>query len=143
MTAEKTIAIIGASANPAKWSHKAVMTYLQAGWKVFPVNPFEREVAGLQTYPSVRDIPLDRLDRVSVYLPPRRGLAVLEDIASKQVGELFINPGAESDELVCKAQGLGLEPILACSILAVRRNEGMAGQGNATTVPDKKNAAGS
>ena len=118
MCAQNTIAIIGASANPAKWSHKAVMAYLRAGWKLFPVNPFEQEVAGLKTYASIREIPLDRLDRVSVYLPPRRGLAVLEDIASKQVGELFINPGAESDELVAKARSLGLDPILACSIVA-------------------------
>lgn len=120
MVTNRTIAIVGASSNPTKWSYKAVMTYLDAGWEVFAVNPFEQEVVGLKTYPTVRDIPRDRLDRVSVYLPPRRGMAVLEDIASKQVDELFINPGAESDELVDKARMLGLDPILACSILAVR-----------------------
>jgi hypothetical protein len=32
---------------------------------------------------------------------------------------LFINPGAESDELVAAAKGLGLDPILACSIVAI------------------------
>lgn len=120
MVTSKSVAIIGASANPTKWGYKAVMAYLDSGWEVFAVNPYEQEVAGLKTYSTVRDIPVSRLDRVLVYLPPRRGMAVLEDIASKEVGELFINPGAESDELVEKARSLGLEPILACSILAVR-----------------------
>ena len=36
-----------------------------------------------------------------------------------RVKELYLNPGTESDELVEKANKLGLKPILACSILAV------------------------
>lgn len=120
MAEQKTIAVIGASSDPGKWSHKAVVAYRQAGWCVYPVNPYESEILGLQTYPTVRDIPADRLDRVTLYLAPKRGMKVLDDIASKQVAEFFVNPGAESEELLARAQQLGLSPILACSILAVR-----------------------
>lgn len=116
----RTVAIVGASKDPAKYGHRSVVAHVAAGWRVFPVNPQEREIAGLKTYPTVRVIPVGRLERVSLYLPPHIGLTVLEDIASKQVGEFYVNPGAESEELVARAYALGLKPILACSILAAR-----------------------
>jgi len=56
---------------------------------------------------------------VTLYVPPKVGLTVIEDIAKKGVKELYFNPGTESDELVAKAHNLGLKPILICSILAI------------------------
>lgn len=72
----------------------------------------------MKSYRSILDIP-DEIDRVSLYVLPKVGMKVIEDIAKKGVKELYLNPGTESDELVEKANKLGLKPILACSILAV------------------------
>ena len=44
---------------------------------------------------------------------------MLNDIHDKGVRELYVNPGAESDQLVAEAERLGLEPILACSIIEI------------------------
>lgn len=114
--ARKTIAIIGASADRSKFGNKCVRAYLQQGWEVYPVNPKGGTIEGLKAYKSIQDIPV-RLDRVSLYLTPRSGIAVLPSIASAAPGELFVNPGAESDEFVAEARKLGLRPILACSIV--------------------------
>jgi hypothetical protein len=54
-----------------------------------------------------------------VYLPPAITLEVLPGIARKGAGEVYLNPGSESEEAVSTARALGLEPILACSIIAV------------------------
>jgi hypothetical protein len=43
----------------------------------------------------------------------------LEDVSRKGIREVWINPGAESPTLVARARALGLEPILACSIVAI------------------------
>ena len=115
---EKTVAIIGASNDRSKYGNKAVRAYLRMGFKVYPVNPKEEMVEGLKSYNSILDIP-DEIDRATLYVPPKVGLKIIEEIAQKGVGELSLNPGSESDELVDKAHTLGLEPILACSILAV------------------------
>jgi len=115
---EKTVAVIGASNDRSKYGNKAVRAYLRMGFKVYPVNPKEEMVAGLKSYRSILDIP-DEIDRATLYVPPKVGLKIIEEIAQKGVGELYLNPGSESDELVDKAHTLGLEPILACSILAV------------------------
>jgi predicted CoA-binding protein len=47
------------------------------------------------------------------------GLKVVGDIAKKGCKELWLNPGAESPELVEKAESLGLNVIQACSIVGV------------------------
>jgi predicted CoA-binding protein len=116
--AEKTVAVIGASKNRTKYGNKAVRAYLRNGYKVYPVNPKEETIEGLKAYRSILDIQ-GEVDRATLYVPPKVGLRVIEEIAQKGVKELYINPGAESDELFDKARMLNLKPILACSILAV------------------------
>lgn len=115
---KKTVAVIGASNDRSKYGNKATRAYLLKGFKVYPVNPNEKTVEGLKAYNSILDIP-DEIDRATLYVPPKVGLIVIDDIAKKGVKELYFNPGSESDELVGKARMLGLKPILACSILAV------------------------
>jgi len=114
----KTVAVVGASGDRSKFSNKAVRAYAAQGWGVYPVNPKGGVIEGLQTYVSLEEIPV-RVDRVTLYLPPALGVTVLPDIAKGKPAEFFVNPGAESDELVDEAKRLGLDPILACSIVDI------------------------
>ena len=114
--APKTVAIVGASADRGKYGNKSVRAHRRQGWEVYPVHPTADEIEGVQAYASLRGIPV-RINRVSLYLPPARGLAILPDVAAVGPDEFFVNPGAESDELVAEAKKLGLTPILACSIV--------------------------
>ena len=114
----KIIAIIGASADRSKYSNKAVRAFVRQGYTVIPIHPKETEVEGLKAYKSVVDVP-GPIDMASLYLPPSIGERVLEDVARKGIAELWVNPGADSPELVAKARGLGLKPILACSIVGI------------------------
>jgi hypothetical protein len=114
-----TVAVIGASQDRRKFGNKAVRAYAARGFRVFPIHPTAVEIEGHPAYRSVQDVPVERIDRVSLYLPPHVGLAVLDEIASKKVGELWVNPGAESDELLGKAERLGIQTIVACSIVAI------------------------
>ncbi len=113
---QQTVAVVGASADRSKYSNKSVRAHLAQGWTVYPVNPKGGEIEGLQALTSITDVP-QPLDRVTLYLPPAVGLGLLPDIATAGPTEFFVNPGAESDELVAQARSLGLDPILACSIV--------------------------
>ena len=119
---QKTVAVVGASTDRSKYGNKAVRAYLRQGWRVFPVNPKEETIEGLKAYRSVLDVPVPELDRITVYVPPQVGIKLLEEFAQKPHKELYINPGAESPELLKRAEELGLEPIVACSILALGAN---------------------
>jgi uncharacterized protein len=113
-----TVAVIGASSNHAKYGNKAVRAYVRQGWTVYPVNPTETTIEGLPVFRSIADIP-GPVDRASLYLPPAVGLTVLGAIKQKGVKELYVNPGAESDEILAEAERLGLETIYACSIVEI------------------------
>ena len=114
----KTVAIIGASNNRSKYGNKAVRAFRQHGDIVWPVHPQEAVIEGLRAFKTIGDVP-ERPQTVSVYLPPAILLKVLPDIAAKGCDELWLNPGAESDEVLAEAERLGLHVIQACSIVGV------------------------
>jgi predicted CoA-binding protein len=114
-----TVAILGASSDRSKFGNKSVRAHLQQGYDVYPINPKGGEIEGMRAYESLADVPIDRLTRISVYLPPKIGLGILDAIAEKGCDELWLNPGSDSEEVVTRAHELGLDPIIACSIVDV------------------------
>src|SRR5262245_50620495 len=119
----KTVAIIGASNNRAKFGNKAVRAYARMGFTVYPVNPRESIVEGLPAYPSLLDVP-GTVDRVALYVPPSVGLGIVDQAAQKGAGELFLNPGSESPELIAHAQELGIPVVEGCAILDIGESPG-------------------
>ena len=116
---QPSIAVVGASNDRRKFGNRAVRAYLRRGWDVYPVNLHEEIIEGRRVYRSVNDIPVSQLDRISLYVPPSIGLQLVEDIARKPPREFWLNPGAESPELIARAEALGLHIIVACSIVAI------------------------
>jgi predicted CoA-binding protein len=114
----RVVAIIGASSDRRKFGNKAVRAFARQGYDVRPVHPSLPVVEGIKAYRTIREIP-EPIDLVSLYVPPSIGLDLLEDIAACRPGEFWVNPGAESPRLVARARALGLEPILACSIMGI------------------------
>jgi predicted CoA-binding protein len=113
-----SVAVVGASSARHKYGNKAVRAYLRQGWTVYPVNPSEKTIEGLDVYPTLDAVP-GGVDRVSLYVPAAIGVTLLDAIKAKAPHELWVNPGAESDELIARAEALGLNPIQACSIVDI------------------------
>lgn len=112
------VAIIGASNNTAKYGNKAVRSYHRNGHTVLPVNPHESSIEGLPAYPDITSVP-GEVDRLLLYVAPEIGVTLLEAIAAKGVGEVYVNPGADSPELFEKAERLGLRMVFACAIVDI------------------------
>jgi len=112
------IAIIGASRDRRKFGNRALHAFRQQGYTVVPINPHETEIEGERAYPDVRAYP-GRIDEATVYVPEAAGLVVMADLATKGVGRVWLNPGADAPAVVARARELGLEPVVACSILAM------------------------
>jgi predicted CoA-binding protein len=117
----KIVAVIGASSHRSKFGNRAVRAFQQQGYTVVPINPHETEVEGLQAYASVLDYP-GTIDMASFYVPPEIGEQVIGEVAQKGIAEVWLNPGAESDELIARAKALQIQPIVACSIVAIGEN---------------------
>ena len=114
----KTVAVIGASANRRKYGNKALRAFAQQGYTVIPVNTHEAEVEGHRAYRSVLDIP-GPIDMATLYVPAASALVVVEELARKGVAEVWLNPGADDDDVVERARELGLNVIQACSITGI------------------------
>jgi predicted CoA-binding protein len=117
----KVVAVIGASSDRRKFGNRALRAFRQQGYTVIPINPNEQEVEGLKTYASVLDVP-GPIDMASFYVQPEVGERVIDEVARKGIPEVWLNPGADSDELIARARTLEIEPIVACSIVAIGEN---------------------
>lgn len=118
---EKTVAVVGASSDRRKFGNKALRAFQAEGYTVIPINPNEREVEGIATYPSVLDVP-GPIDLATVYVQPDVAVRLLPELQQKGIPEIWVNPGAESDELLADARRRKLHVIAACSIIGIGRN---------------------
>jgi predicted CoA-binding protein len=118
MKEQKTVAVIGASSNRNKFGNKALRAFERQGYAVIPINPNESTVEGHKTFASVLDVP-GPIDMATVYIHADAGVRVMEQLAKKGVGEVWLNPGADDDVVVDRARALGLKVIQACSIIGI------------------------
>lgn len=116
----KTVAVVGASNDRSKFGNKALRAFRDEGYTVIPINPNEGEVEGLVTYASVLDVP-GPIDMATVYVQPETAYALLDEFERKGIPEIWVNPGAESDELLDEARRRKLNVIAACSIIGLGR----------------------
>jgi len=114
----KTVAVVGASSDRRKFGNKAVRAFQSQGYRVVPINPHEPSVEGLATYASVLDVP-EPIDMATIYVQPDVAYRLLDEFERKQIPEIWINPGAESDELLAEARRRKLNVIAACSIMGI------------------------
>ncbi|MGL4285124.1 MAG: acetate--CoA ligase family protein, partial [Phreatobacter sp.] len=80
----RAVAIVGASADPARIGGRPIRYFKQTGFAgaLYPINPNRAEIQGLKAYPSLADVP-DGLDCVVVAVPPELALPALEQAAAK------------------------------------------------------------
>jgi uncharacterized protein len=116
----RTVAVIGASNRRSKFGNKAVRAFQAEGYHVIPINPHEAEVEGLRAYASVLDVP-EPIDMATLYVPASVGERLLAEFEQKQIPEIWLNPGAESEALLEEARRRQLHVIQACSIVGLGR----------------------
>ena len=112
------IAVIGASTDRSKFGNKALRAFRAQGYTVVPINPHESEIEGEPAYARVTDYP-HRIDEATLYVRADAGVRVMDDLAAKGIGVVWLNPGADAPRVVARARTLGLDVRVACSILAV------------------------
>ena len=117
MSDRPTVAVVGASRDRSKYGNISVRAHIQQGYEVFPINPHADQVEGLTAFGSLADLPVERLDRVSVYLPPHQTTVLLDEIAELDVDEVWLNPGSADPDVRARAAELNMPIIEACSIV--------------------------
>ena len=122
--AGRVVAIVGASSDRRKFGNQGGSRLRTPGlpWCVPSIRTSPRSKGFRPTAPRC-DVP-GPIDIVTLYVPARIGDDAPGRVAARQPAEVWINPGAESPALLARARALGLEPILACSIMAIGERPG-------------------
>jgi predicted CoA-binding protein len=108
----RTIAVVGASSNPARASN-FVLTYLlssSADYEVWPISPREDAILGVRTYPSLAELPGEP-DIVDVFRRPDALPGVAREAVAAGAKVLWMQLGLHSDEAVEIAHSAGLQVV--------------------------------
>ena len=111
-------AVVGASTDRSKYGNKVLRCYLQNGREAFPVHPKETEIEGLQAYPNLASLP-EKPHGISIITPPHVTAAVVDEAAGLGIRHIWMQPGAEGEEALERAEAAGIEPIAGGPCLLV------------------------
>jgi acyl-CoA synthetase (NDP forming) len=90
-----SIAVVGASPDPAKLGSITLATIIRGGYKgkIYPINPKASEIQGLKAYPSLSAVP-DPIDVAFVLVPAQAVAGVLREAAAKGcAGSVILTAG--------------------------------------------------
>jgi len=109
----KTIALLGASHNPARPSHRVMQFLLSHGYTVFPVNPglADSELLGRRVYASLANVPgpIDMVDvfRNASFLPH-----IVEETIDNGVPMLWTQLGVIDEAAALHAEKNGIRVVM-------------------------------
>ena len=109
----KTIAMVGASPDPTKFSYGVLRVLHEQGYNMIPVNPTEagNDIRGLKVYPTLASID-QPVDMVQVF----RNSEALPGIASEAVSigakVLWAQLGVYNEEAAKIAEGAGMRVVM-------------------------------
>jgi predicted CoA-binding protein len=117
----QTIAVVGASPDPSRTSHR-VMRYLQrVGYRCIPVNPNADEVLGERCYPALADLP-EPVDLVDVFRRAEYCADIAREAAAIGAPALWLQLDLRSAEARDVAEEAGMEYVEdACTAVVHRR----------------------
>jgi len=113
---QERVVIIGASNNPERYSHRALLLLRKHGHAVVPVHPKLQEIEGI---PVVADVALisGPVDTVTMYVGPAISAELQEKLLALKPRRIIFNPGAENAPLAAALQKAGIACEEACTLV--------------------------
>jgi len=109
----KTIAVVGASANRERDSHKVMESLIQHGYQIFPINPNEQgnRILGQLCYSNLSSVP-EKIDMVDVFRAKDAVVGVTEEAIRIGAKVLWTQLGVVNKEASELAKNAGLKVIM-------------------------------
>ena len=117
---EATIAVVGATDNPKKYGSVIYKDLKRKGYRVYPVNPGRDTVDGDTAYATVADLPVAP-DIIDLVVPAEVGVKVVRQALDVGYDRIWVQPGAESPELLRLLQESDAEYIADACIMVRSR----------------------
>lgn len=114
----KSVAIVGASAQPGKIGYTVIENLLKGGYqgKIYPINPTASEILNLPVFPNISAVP-GTIDLAVITVPVKLACQVIEECGQKGIKALSVITSGFSE--------VGRQDI-ECEMLDIARRYGMA-----------------
>ncbi|MDR4305333.1 CoA-binding protein [Chelatococcus sambhunathii] len=125
----RSIAVVGASPNPARPSFGVTRVLVAHGYDVFPVNPGHGggEIAGLKAYATLADLP-QPVDMIDVFRASEHVSGVLDEVLAMdpRPSVLWTQLGVLDHESAARAEAEGLTVVMdRCPAIEISRETGI------------------
>jgi predicted CoA-binding protein len=122
MLEKKIWAVVGVTAKKDKWGYKIFNILKENNYDTYGVSPNYDDIEGNKIYSSLGQIPV-KVDVVDLVVSPKISLNVLDEAKELGIEYIFFQPGTYNDEVIAKAQELGLKYLTGDCIYATLRNK--------------------
>jgi predicted CoA-binding protein len=126
-----TIAVVGASRDPAKPAHTVPAQMLRFGWRIIPVNPYADELWEQRAYPILEEIP-EPVDLVNVFRPSADATDIVRQAVVIGAHAVWLQQGIVSPEGRRMAEDAGIDYVEDACIAVVRAASGLTRNVEAT-----------
>lgn len=114
-----TIAVVGASRDPAKSAHSIPRAMQAHGYRIIPVNPFADELFGEHVYRTLAEIP-EHIDIVDVFRPGDQAAEVARQAVAIGAGAVWLQEGIVSSAARDLVEGAGIDYVEDLCIAVAR-----------------------
>ncbi|HKA99164.1 MAG TPA: CoA-binding protein [Methyloceanibacter sp.] len=113
LTRNRTIAMVGASANTSRPSYFAMKYLREKGFRIIPVNPGHegQTILGEKVYGSLAAIP-DKVDIVDIFRNSEAALGITREAIAIDAAVVWMQLGVRNDEAARLAENAGLEVVM-------------------------------
>lgn len=119
----RTWAVVGASPQPSRASHRVMRTLIDQGYDVIPVNPTCDEVHGRRAYPDLASIPDDvDIDVVDIFRRSELAGDHVDEAIQRGAGAVWMQLGVIDEQAAARAREAGLDVVMdRCPAIELRR----------------------
>jgi len=103
----RNVAVVGASSNPERPSHRVVSYLMKHGYHVMPVNPNEQKILGKTSYPNLSSIP-EKVEVVDIFRRPEDVMPIVDEAIKIGAKVVWMQEGVINEEAAAKAGEAGL-----------------------------------
>lgn len=119
---KKIWAVVGVTEKKDKWGYKIYKILKDHNYETYGVSPNYDEIEGDKIYHTLSDLPV-KAEVVDMVVSAKISLKILEEAKELGIEYIFFQPGSYNDEVVAKAEELGLKYLLDDCIYATLRKK--------------------
>jgi len=118
---ENIFAVVGASRDNEKYGHQVYRDLLNAGYRVYCVNPNADEILGNKCYPSLEALPV-KPDVVDFVVPPKITEQMIKTCKRLGITKVWMQPGSESETAIIFCEENSMDVVHGVCVMVERRS---------------------